>query len=56
VVASPHGYHVLRVEAAEPEREPALAECAPQIRARLLAERSEQGRRAFVQGLRPWPR
>lgn len=52
VVTSPHGFHVLRVEAAEPERQQTLAESAPQIRARLLAERSEQARRAFVQGLR----
>ena len=52
VVESPHGFHVLRVEAVEPAREPSPAECAQKTRARLLAERSEQARRDFVRGLR----
>ncbi len=52
MVESPHGFHVLRVEAVEPAREPSPAECAQKTRARLLAERSEQARRDFVRGLR----
>lgn len=52
VIESPHGFHVLRVEAVEPAREPSSAECAQKTRARLLAERSEQARRDFVRGLR----
>jgi peptidyl-prolyl cis-trans isomerase C len=51
VVETPLGYHVLRVEGREPERQLPLAECLSRIRERLLREKSDQNVRAFVQGL-----
>jgi parvulin-like peptidyl-prolyl isomerase len=51
VVETPLGYHVLRVEGREPERQLPLEECRSRIRERLLRDKSDQSVRAFVQGL-----
>jgi parvulin-like peptidyl-prolyl isomerase len=48
IVSSPLGYHVLRVDARTAAREQPFEECAAQIRAQLLRERSDQSVRAFV--------
>lgn len=51
VVETPLGFHVLRVEAREPERQLPLEECRARIREHLLRDKSDQSVRAFVQGL-----
>jgi peptidyl-prolyl cis-trans isomerase C len=51
VVETPLGFHVLRVEAREPERQLPLEECRARIRERLLRDKSDQSVRAFVRGL-----
>jgi parvulin-like peptidyl-prolyl isomerase len=51
VVETPLGFHVLRVEAREPERQLPLEECRARIRDRLLRDKSDQSVRVFVQGL-----
>jgi parvulin-like peptidyl-prolyl isomerase len=51
VVETPLGFHVLRLEAREPERQLPLEECRARIREHLLRAKSDQSVRAFVQGL-----
>jgi parvulin-like peptidyl-prolyl isomerase len=51
VVQTPLGFHVLRVEAREPERQLPIEECRARIRERLFRDKSDQSVRAFVQGL-----
>jgi parvulin-like peptidyl-prolyl isomerase len=51
VVASPLGFHILRVETREPERQLGFEECRARIRARLLQRKSERGVEEFVREL-----
>ena len=51
VVASPLGYHVLRVDERVPAHEAGLPECREGSRALLLRRKSDQGVREFVRGL-----
>lgn len=51
VVESPLGFHILRVEAREPERQLSFEESRARIRARLLRQKSERGVQEFVREL-----
>jgi len=51
VVATPLGFHVLRVDERTPARERSLAECEPEIRTRLTREKTDRAVRAFVEQL-----
>lgn len=51
IVETPYGFHVLRVDQVEPARERPKDECEAQIRARLLADKSEALRKAFLREL-----
>ncbi len=51
VVASPLGYHVLRVEARQAARDGSLPDVQERIRERLRRERSQDGVRRYVSGL-----
>jgi hypothetical protein len=47
-VATPFGYHVLRVESRQPAREPTLEEASQRIRDRLDRDKRRTAERAFV--------
>lgn len=51
VVATPLGFHILRLDAKQPERDRGLEESRAEIRARITRERSDQATRQFVRGL-----
>ncbi len=51
VVATPLGFHVLRVDAADPARQRGLDECRAEIRKQLLQRRSDASVRQFVRAL-----
>ncbi len=51
IVATPLGYHVLRVDERQPSRQRRLEECRDEIRTRLGREKSELATRQFVRGL-----
>jgi parvulin-like peptidyl-prolyl isomerase len=51
VVASPLGFHVLRLDARDPARDRSLDECRGEIRAMLMQEQAEQATRQFVREL-----
>ncbi len=51
VIQTPLGYHVLKVEAREPEREATFEECRAALRAALVREKSDHEVRQFVAGL-----
>jgi peptidyl-prolyl cis-trans isomerase C len=51
VVATPLGFHILRLDAKQPERDRGLEESRGEIRARLSREQSDQATRQFVRGL-----
>ena len=51
VVATPLGFHILRLDAKQPERDLGLEESRGEIRARILREESDQATRQFVRGL-----
>jgi parvulin-like peptidyl-prolyl isomerase len=51
VVESPYGFHVLRLDGIDPARERALADCQDEIRARLLADKSDAAVHAFIREL-----
>lgn len=51
VLASPLGFHVLRVDAHEAARDRSLAECGGAIRRRLFGRKADQKVREFVSGL-----
>jgi parvulin-like peptidyl-prolyl isomerase len=51
VIETPLGYHILRVDAREPAREPTLEECRDQIRSILYRRRHDQRVRQFVRAL-----
>lgn len=48
---SPLGFHVLRLEARRPAREPGIEECREQIRSRLAREKGDRAARRLVQEL-----
>jgi parvulin-like peptidyl-prolyl isomerase len=50
-IKTPLGYHLLRVDAREAEREVPLAECASRIKAQLQRDQTEESVRHFVQQL-----
>jgi parvulin-like peptidyl-prolyl isomerase len=50
-IQTPLGYHLLRIDARVAEREEALAECAPRVRAQLQRAKTEESVRNFVQQL-----
>jgi len=51
IIATPLGYHVLRVDEHQPSRQRSVEECREEIRARLGREKSDQATRQFVRGL-----
>lgn len=51
IVATPLGYHVLRVDERQPSRQRRLEECRDEIRTRLGREKSELATRQFVREL-----
>jgi parvulin-like peptidyl-prolyl isomerase len=51
IIESSFGYHVLRVEARTPEREPSLDECRARIRTLLMRQKSDRTVRQFVSDL-----
>ena len=51
IVSSPHGYHVLRVDAHTPERVRSLEECRGEVRDGLLRQKQDAAVRTFVREL-----
>jgi hypothetical protein len=51
VLATPLGYHVLRVDSLDPARQRSLDECRAEIRKKLLQRRSDASVRQFVRAL-----
>jgi parvulin-like peptidyl-prolyl isomerase len=51
IVSSPHGYHVLRVDAHTPERVRTLEECRGEVRDGLLRRKQDATVRTFVRAL-----
>jgi peptidyl-prolyl cis-trans isomerase C len=51
IIESSFGYHILRVEARTPEREPSLDECRARIRTLLMRQKSDRTVRQFVSDL-----
>jgi len=50
-VQTPYGYHVLRLDAREPSRQPTLEESQEEIRVRLRSEKTDRKIQEFVAGL-----
>jgi peptidyl-prolyl cis-trans isomerase C len=51
IVATPHGFHVIRVDSHEPGRVKSLEECRPALRAKLAEETQEEATRDLVKAL-----
>ncbi len=51
IIATPLGYHVLRVDARSVAREEPFEECSARVRAQLVREKTEHAVRAFVADL-----
>jgi peptidyl-prolyl cis-trans isomerase C len=51
VVASPLGFHILKLDGRQPARERSLEECRAEIRGRLERDKSDRAVRQFVRGL-----
>jgi parvulin-like peptidyl-prolyl isomerase len=51
IVATPLGFHVLRVDSRQPARDRGLEECRSEIHALLMGRKSDQATRRFVRDL-----
>jgi peptidyl-prolyl cis-trans isomerase C len=51
VIESPLGFHILRVESREPERQLGLDECRERIRSKLQRQQADRSVKEFVQAL-----
>jgi parvulin-like peptidyl-prolyl isomerase len=51
IIATPLGYHVLRVDEHQPSRQRSMDECRDEIRAQLGREKTDRATREFVRTL-----